>query len=53
MSDFGKAGGKVDAPTKDPIESGTPKVGFDEAPNQMVHQPIERATFAGTTPPAR
>lgn len=34
MSDLGKQGGKAAAPTKAPIEGGTPKGGgYDSAPN--------------------
>lgn len=29
---LGTAGGKAPAPTKQPIEGGTPKTGFDSAP---------------------
>lgn len=53
MADFGKAGGKADAPTKSEMDNVTPKVGFSEPPSQQVTTGETPTGFAGTTPPAR
>lgn len=33
MGDLGKQGGKAAAPNFEPMEAGTPKTGFDSAPD--------------------
>lgn len=52
MSDLGKAGGKAAAPTKQPMEDGSPRKGVDEpAKNrQMEFEPLHG--FGGTNPGA-